>query len=173
MSQVTAMKQWGKTAFKKLDERSQRALKVLGVALVVTVAYAGIYQPSAAFAEQQQTRAEHAAALQGWVQANESDIHRLGAGVSQDAAERRQRPDGERELMTVVTGSAQAHGVTLQRFEPAGGSQVRVWVEQGDYGKVAGWLEALDRDYAVSVSQAAMDRAGEAGKVSARVTLAL
>lgn len=173
MSQVAAMKQRGKTAFEKLDERSQRALKLLAVAVVVTVAYAGIYQPSAAFAEQQQTRRAQAAALQGWVQANQSDIHRLSAGVSQDAAERRQRPEGERELMAVVTGSAEAQGVSLQRFEPAGGSQVRVWVEQGSFTRVAGWLESLDRDYGVSVDQAAMDRAGEAGTVSARVTLML
>lgn len=75
--------------------------------------------------------------------------------------------------MGLVTRSARESGLSLQRFEPSGEGAIRVWLEAVPYSEVAAWLEMLNGKHGVVIDQAALDRSGEPGRVSVRLTLAI
>ena len=89
------------------------------------------------------------------------------------AAASSNRPEDGRALMALVTRTAREAELSLQRFEPSGEDSIRVWLEAAPFGQVAAWLEQLAAENGVQVDQAAMDRSGEPGIISARLTLTI
>ena len=52
--------------------------------------------------------------------------------------------DSSLSVLDMVSSAAAGQGITMQRFEPDG-NRVRVWLENADFGKVAAWMDLLER----------------------------
>ncbi|MGO1691606.1 MAG: type II secretion system protein GspM [Marinobacter sp.] len=159
--------------YDQLPKRDQQALTVLAIAVLLGVLYFAVWRPVANFHDQAAANKENASELVAWMQSNEPVIRRLGSSGAGPAATSADVPVDGRALMGLVTRSARASGLTLQRFEPSGDSAIRVWLEAVPYSEVAAWLEMLNGKHGVVIDQAALDRAGEPGRVSVRLTLAI
>ncbi|WP_372995497.1 type II secretion system protein GspM [Marinobacter sp.] len=159
--------------YDQLPRRDQQALMVLAIAVFLGILYFAIWRPAADFNDQSVAARDNAGELLAWMQANEPTIQRLGDAGGDSGAATADKPEDGRALMALVTRSAGEAGLSLQRFEPSGEAAIRVWLENAPFAEVASWLERLNGDHGVVIDQAAMDRSGEPGRVSVRLTLAI
>lgn len=159
----------GIARFDQLPKRDQKALQVLGLALAVFLVYFLVWRPAAAYHEEAVANRESATALLGWMREHRGQIEALAATGGGDAAS--SGINGTRDLMSTVTRSAEQSGLALQRFEPSGEGQMRVWLEDASFNQVARWLETLNAEYGIVIDQAAVDRKDQPGLVSVRLTL--
>jgi general secretion pathway protein M len=155
--------------YDQLSRRDQMALRLLIAAVLVFLAYFLVWRPAVAFHEQALDEREDAAELLAWMQANQSDIRNLATQGS-DSSGSSSISTG-RELIATVTRSANAAGLSLQRFEPSGNDGMRIWIEDAPFNPIARWLETLSSEYGIVIDQAAIDRDDEPGQVSTRLTL--
>ncbi len=159
--------------YDQLPRRDQQALIALVIAVFIGILYFAVWRPSAEFHDQSMNARDNAAELLAWMETNEKTIQRLsnsGGGTPSSTAD---KPQDGRALMALVTRSAGEAGLSLQRFEPGGEGAIRVWLENAPFAEVAAWLENLNTSHGVMIDQAAMDRASEPGRVSARFTLTI
>jgi len=159
--------------YDQLPRRDQQALMVLAIAVFLGILYFAVWRPAAEFHEQSMAARENAGELLAWMQANEQAIQSLAQSGGAATAAGVDKPEDGRALMALVTRSAGEAGLSLQRFEPSGEDAIRVWLENAPFGQVAAWLENLNQNHGVVIDQAAMDRANDPGRVSARFTLTI
>lgn len=159
--------------YDQLPRRDQHALTVLAVAVFLGILYFAVWRPVTDFHDKAAVSKDNAAELVAWVQSNAPIIRRLGSGGAGLASASADVPADGRALMGLVTRSARESGLTLQRFEPSGEGAIRVWLESVPYAEVAAWLEMLNGKHGIVIDQAALDRAGEPGRVSVRLTLTI
>lgn len=159
--------------YDQLPRRDQQALMILAVAVLLGLLYVALWRPAAVFHEQSEAARDNAGELLAWMQANEQTLQRLGNAGNISGAASAQKPADGRALMALVTRSAGEAGLSLQRFEPSGEQAIRIWLENAPFAETAAWLERLHGSHGVIIDQAAMDRAGDPGRVSVRLTLAI
>lgn len=157
------------TQYDHLPRRDQMALKVLSAAVFLFLIYFVIWRPAADFRQNALEERESAAALVGWLDQNRTEIAAIGQSNAPSGAS--STISDTRSLMATVTSSANAAGLSLQRFEPSGETGMRVWIEDAPFRIVAGWLDQLSKQYGIIIDQAAMDRDDVPGVVSVRLTL--
>ena len=73
-------------------------------------------------------------------------------------------------ILSAVTNQARAQNLNLSRYEQDG-ANLRIWLDRVPFDDAISWLEALERQYAVSVSQISIDRTDSVGRVDVRATL--
>ncbi|MAL99329.1 type II secretion system protein GspM [Hydrocarboniclastica marina] len=156
------------SAYDHLPRRDQRAVQLLAVALAIVVVIFLIWRPAHQYSEDAEARAKAAAEAAAWLEVNLEQARQLVSSGQNSPA---QRVDDSRSLMSTVTVSAQEAGLSLQRFEPSGEDKMRIWLDNSAFDDVARWLETLAEQYGIVVDQAAIDRAGEPGRVNVRITL--
>lgn len=181
---LSAMRRWPlfqkiNSAYDQLPRRDQQAVRWLSLALLLFLVYFLIWQPLRDFRADAAARADVAQQRVAWLQANLEQARQLvqagqigGQGPDQGSGPAQKISDS-RSMMSTVTASAQAAGLTLQRFEPSGDDKMRVWLDNTAFDNLARWLEKLTADYGIVVDQAAVDRANDAGRVNVRLTLSL
>lgn len=114
----------------KLSPRDRIAVVVLAVFVLVSLAGLGalnLHRAADKAQQQAQQEKELAALLQ-------SSVPLLSAGGGSSG----------QSVLDTVSASAGGMGINMQRFEPDGDS-VRVWLENAEFGKVAGWLNTLNQ----------------------------
>jgi len=82
------------------------------------------------------------------------------------------RPRGNQSLFALARETADSRGLgaAFRRGEQDGTQAVQIWLENAPFEALMAWLEQLQRDYAIVVNDASMDRAGT-GIVNARLRL--
>lgn len=80
---------------------------------------------------------------------------------------------GGPSLMALADSSARDAGLSsaLKRLQPEGENQVKLEFEAADFDALVAWLERLDRQDGVVVTEWSVDRALAPGVVNARLTL--
>jgi general secretion pathway protein M len=139
-----------------LPPRDQQFLRVLGIVLAIVFLVYGLWLPSRTAAQKAEQQYEQSRELLALVQSNigHADKNTAAAGGS---------------LLALASDAASNGGLTLNRIEPEGDAQVRVWVERADFNAVAAWLAQLSAQ-GVSLQEAQVEKQGDAG-VSGRFVL--
>ncbi len=78
-----------------------------------------------------------------------------------------------RSLLALADASAREAGLSasLDRVEPLGEFEVRVWLKDADFDALATWAERLANSEGVTISEWSVDRSLAPGVVNARLTL--
>ena len=71
---------------------------------------------------------------------------------------------------TRIANSAAMAGLSIRRLEPEGAS-TRVVIEEAEFAKVLPWLEAVERDAGLKVSELKLERRPAPGVVNVQLTL--
>lgn len=147
-----------------LSTRDQRALLVMAACLIFFAAWTLVVTPILGHAQRQQDRYRAELENLAWMQAN--------AAVAQQSARQASGalPPGQ-SLLAVINASAQAAGLSLQRFEPDGETRVRVTLEKAVFTDVMRWLVSLEQQYGIVTGSLTADSPGEPGLVNIRLTL--
>lgn len=158
------MKAW----WSELNQRQQRAVLALGVVLIVTAGYVGLWEP---WVEAKHRHAEEVAYHQAtldWLGTLAPVLETL-----QDQQTLGQLSEGQ-SLLSLTDQTARAAGLAgaLSRIEPITDGQVSVWLNGANFDEVMSWLSDLSIERGVQVDQLSVNRASDPALVDVRLTLA-
>lgn len=152
-----------------LSGRDQNALKLLTIAVALTLLYLLVWLPSERYVERAERDLERQSAQVAWMKQNEAVARQLASRSTPSAAAGLQG----QSLLSVVSNAARQHSIELRRFEPEGDSRIRVWLEKVSFNQMLLWLDVLNKDYGIQTEQVAIDRDANPGIVTARLTLSI
>ena len=147
------------------ESREQWILGVGGVVLLVTLLYAGVWQPTA----------RSLAELEGQVESRQELVAWLRSSAAEARALREARggsiPSGP--LRDRVEFAAQEAGVdqALARVTSEGEGRLRADLEEADFRRVMIWLQGLERRQAIRPVRVRLDRTDQPGRVNGRLIL--
>ncbi len=157
------MKDW----FLGLEPR-ERTMVAIGGAVVLVVLLWGllinpVYSAAAAAERRVETKRDTLAFLRS-AAAELAGATNLPAGRSDLAGQ---------SLVVVIDRSARQAGLgaALTNNQPIGEDGIRVRLESASFEAVARWLAAIDQGSGLAIESASFDRAPEAGRVNASLTL--
>lgn len=137
-----------------LQEREQRALLVLGAALLVFALW-GLWLASHRAAQKAESQLVAARGVLRELQQS------APAGAS---------GGGGGSVLRAASDAAAGSGLALGRIEPQGEDGVRVWLDKADFNAMARWLATLAAQ-GIRLEQVQVEKQAEGG-VSAQVSLA-
>ena len=142
--------------YELLPSRDRKALQWLSGLLVVVVFYLMVWEP-----------------VSLWSQARKEDYLRQQTVLewmndhyesARDEQRKQKTASGQREISSIISGTAKQAGVNLSRVQPDR-KGLGVWVEDVAYQKFLGWLVVLNSKFNLNIQQIRMDRNKEEGRV--------
>lgn len=153
-----------RAALQQLAPR-ERVMVICGaVVVLLTVLYAGVWDPLVRAQAERRLALEQARTLSARIE--QIAVRVQGAGPSR-------RVDRSISLLAAVdqTSRSETLGKAPSRVQPEGDREVKVWLEGVAFDNLLRWLQELEVRYDISASSAEMERTDAAGVVDARVTL--
>ncbi len=139
----------------------RRVIAGLALATVFVVLWLGIWQPVTDWRDVEANRYQNAQRLIDWLQANEARAR---------AAARQGSPAATgRSLIPIITRTADAQGLQLNRLQPETNGVVSVVLQAQPFNDVVAWVARLDENNGVTVLRASVDSQGMPGYVNAQV----
>lgn len=155
-------------AWQQLEPRQRRVLLAGGMLLLALLIYVFAWEPLAEARDAARQRVAAQSQLLEWLQAVKPVAEQLRA--------RRQpaQQAGGASLLAQVDETARAAGLAgaIQRIEPTGDGRVRIWLDAAGFEKLMEWLSGAAAQQGLIVEQLTAERAGAAGTVNTRITLA-
>jgi general secretion pathway protein M len=147
-----------------LAERERRLLIAAAIVIGVFLWWLALLRPLGAARDELSARLPEVRAKAA---ASEAAIPQIRAGASAAT-----QPRVGQSLLALADASARNAGLSgaLDRVEPQGDAEVRVWLKDADFDALAAWAEQLSAE-GVSISEWSVDRALAPGVVNARLTL--
>ena len=155
-----------KNKWESFEPREQQSLKLLTIALVLSLAYFALWVPAKAYMVDAQRMVDERTEVLSLVQSSRSILASRSAGDSNSGSIL-----NSQQLVSTVTNLAKKQSLSLKRFEPSGENQVKVWVEDVSFDVLISWLSALETSVKVKVEQISVEKQDRPGVVSARLTL--
>jgi|SRR6056300_13833 general secretion pathway protein M len=154
----------GQQWFRQQSLSDQQRLRWLAGFLVLVLLWVGVVNPVLTFRDRAAGALSQAQNDLAWLNSN------YGA-LSAALAQRKQAaPQGDAAL-DAVAASAQAHGLTLNRFSPEGGGRLALSLDQAPYASLMAWLVELAENRGLQVLNLSLDRTDTPGMVRARIVL--
>lgn len=154
----------GQQWFRQQSLSDQQRLRWLAGFLVLVLLWVGVVNPVLTFRDRAAGALSQAQNDLAWLNSN------YGA-LSAALAQRKQAaPQGDGAL-DAVAASAQAHGLTLNRFSPEGGGRLALSLDQAPYASLMAWLVELAENRGLQVLNLSLDRTDTPGMVRARIVL--
>lgn len=151
--------------YRQRELREQRALQVLGGALIVALLWWLVWQPVYQGREEARARYIRATQTLSWIQDNEPVVR----GAQQNTSD---SPSTDEGWTSRISSSASAHNLSLKGFTPEGDGSVRVMLENQSFAHVTAWLQTLRSEQGVRPASIEISRGNDPGGVNVRATLA-
>ncbi|MEJ2142144.1 MAG: type II secretion system protein M [Gammaproteobacteria bacterium] len=151
--------------FKNLTLR-ERQMVLSAVAIIVVFL---LYQSWSSFdshVEQLKERVNNQQEIKSWMQQASSEVKQLrGSGVTDS------RPKGKQLLISLIDRSARENKLesSLQKVQPEGQQGVRIWLEKAAFDNIVIWLDNLQHQHGLVITDISIDSQDVTGTVNARV----
>lgn len=145
------------------EPQEQRVVLALAVVVAVSLLWLVIWKPISDWRETSDNRYRNAQAQLDWMKANEARgraVARAGASAG-----------GGRSLLPIITRSAQAQGIQVNRLQPESNGVVSVSIQNQPFNDLLRWLHQLQENNGVAVLRLAVDAQDRPGIVSAQIRL--
>lgn len=139
--------------------RERRMLAAMFAGIAAFVAWYGVLSPL--LSARDRAAARHASAIQA-----HAEIERSLAGVAAAAEGRPVPPAGDR-FHALISDSAGAAGVGIDRREPSSGGDLEIGIDAASTAALLGWLDALRLEH--GISPVAVDIERRDGRLRARL----
>lgn len=147
--------------FQHLPPRDRMALTGLAAFIALVLGYLLVWQPAERLLGRAQEHYRQQQELHAYLQANAEQARR-----SAGPARRGLEPE---KLQGVVTGTAQRHGLVLERFDSEGDNGVMLSLSKAPFEPLLRWIATL-QERGAEVTEISLDRV-EAGRVDVRLTV--
>lgn len=149
--------------FAERESGEQRVVLGLTAVVTLTILWLGIWKPISDWRTLEHNRYENAQSLLDWVQVNEARAREVARGGEQGK--------GNRSLLPLVTRSADAQGIRINRLQPESNSVVSVVIQAQPFNEVLSWLHQLQVNNGISVQRVSIDAEGTSGLINAQIRL--
>ena len=153
------MKEW----FAGLNQREQLSLLVLGIALALYLLYMVAWAPLAERRSELAVQNEAVAQSLQRVDAMVSEIIRLREGGGASAS--------RRNLTSLVNQSTGRHGLQVSRLQPNSRGDIQVRLENAVFDDLVAWLDEVENRERLLVTESAITRTGNVGRVNATIRI--
>jgi len=146
------------------EPNEQRVVLALTVVVVVAILWLAVWQPISDWREMAHNRYQNAQAQLDWMIANQERARAVAGSAPGDGG-------GERSLLPVITRSAQAQGIQVNRLQPEANGVVSVSIQGQPFNDLLRWLHQLQENNGVTVLRLAVDAEQRSGVVNAQIRL--
>lgn len=101
-----------------------------------------------------------------WMQQAAAEVRQLSGGKGKGNQRR-----GKQLLLGLINKTAQRSKLVVSKVQPEGQKGARVWLDNAVFDDVIAWLEGLQVNDGVAVSELSVEHQAAVGKVNARVLL--
>lgn len=154
------MKEW----FAGLSQREQLSLVMLGFALGLYLLYMLAWAPLAERRDQLTVQNQVTAESLQRVDAMVSEITRLRAGGGAISA--------QRNLTSLVNQSTNRYNLQVSRLQPNSRGDIQVRLENAIFDDLLAWLDEVENREGLLVTEVAITRAGDSGRVNVSIRIA-
>lgn len=140
----------------------QRVILALAVVLALAVFWLAIWNPISDWRETQHNRYQNAQAQLDWLTANEARARAVARDPGTGARGR---------LLPVITRSAQAQGIQVNRLQPEANGVVSVSIQGQPFNDLLRWLHQLQENNGVTVLRVSVDADQATGRINAQLRL--
>ncbi|UYM15404.1 type II secretion system protein M [Endozoicomonas euniceicola] len=142
--------------YELLSSRDRQALQWLSAFLAAALLYLFIWEPLSSWNSSQKEDYERQQVVLQWMNDNYQS--------AKDQQRKQKTAGGQREISSIVSGTAKQAGVTLSRVQPDR-KGLGVWIEDAAYQKFLSWLVVLNTKFNLTVQQVRLDKGKEEGRV--------
>ena len=149
------MKVW----WQQLNQREQRLVGVMGIAVIVFIFYSAIWQPLNNSLAEATSKLARQQQLLSWVQENTAlykQAKRSGGQVKNSGS-----------ISSVANRSAKTYKLTITRMQPQG-EDLQVWIDNTPFTQLLFWLEHLANQEGLQVKAIDLTRGDNKGEVKVR-----
>jgi type II secretory pathway component PulM len=154
-----------RNSFLSLPARQQLILLVGGVVLALFLLTELCWRPLAATATRLRASNAESAETLTWMRASAEEVRRL-QGRSGDA------PAATGPLSQRINQAAQSAGILVNRLQPSGDQEARVWVEDAAWPAAVRWLYALEDGAGIQVRSLSLSETGKEGRINVQALFA-
>lgn len=158
-TRLTPLRVW----FGQREPREQLALRVLAVALALTLLWLLIWQPLQHGRQSAVDDYQRNARLKAWIEDNSNAVR--------GAAQSNTKVTAGADWIAQLSRSADGAGVVLRGFSPEGEQAVRIQIEAQPFAEVLGWLQRLESEKGIRVANAEFSSTSSPGLINLRATL--
>lgn len=157
------MREW----FDNLAPRERWIVSAGGVVFALMMYFLLVWDPLSQKAARLHNDLADARDLVSFMQSTRQQVAQLGgqnAGAPQSSG---------RSLLADVDSSSKRNGLgdKIKRIQPEGQTSVRVWIEGVPFEQLLRWMDQLQNQLGIVLSDGSLDRDDIAGTVKARLTL--
>jgi general secretion pathway protein M len=150
--------------FARFNQREQLSLVLLGLVLGVYLLYMLAWAPLDKRREQLARQNESVAQSLQRVDAMVSEIMRLRDGGGATTT--------QRNLTSLVNQSTSQRGLQVSRLQPSSRGDIQVRLEGAVFDDLLAWLDEIENREGLLVTEVAITRAGDVGRVNATIRIA-
>lgn len=146
------------------EPREQLALHVLAIALALTMLLLLVWQPLVNNHADAKAQFIRNSQLHAWIADNSAAVR----GAAQRTPTARA---GNADWIAQLSRSASTAGLELRGFSPEGEQAVRIQLEAQPFAELVNWLQKLEAEQDIRVTQAEFSATSASGLVNLRATL--
>jgi len=149
--------------YRAYSQRDRRIVLGLGASCFAAVLVFGLLLPVASYNDTAQVNYRARLDTYQFMQQNKGvfDTGKEGASVR----------DTNQSLLGLANTSSKAFGFVFKRYEPVGDNGLGLWLEDVSFNRVVLWLQRLDSQYNIHVTEIVVDQQSRAGMVNVRLEL--
>jgi len=153
-----------KDQFNGLEARERKMLMLGVVAVVIFLIYALIYKPMNNSISQLQKSNATNQTLLVWMTKSAAALKRTSGKVNKVDKRR------GRNMNVVINTTASSANISISRSQPRDNKQYQIWIDEVLFNDLLLWLNILQNDYGVIVSNINLGTTGNIGQVKVNLT---
>ncbi|VAX11510.1 hypothetical protein MNBD_GAMMA25-1011 [hydrothermal vent metagenome] len=155
--------------WQQLALREKQLLVIMSVVIVITLFYFSLWKPLKTGIEDGELRVKAQTRSLMEIRKQAAEVRQLrtsGIGVNNSVKD-------STSLLGLIERSAKQKNIKdgLQKVQPEGQKEVRVWMENVSFDQLISWLELLTSRHGIQINNISLERSNAPGIVSGRILL--
>ncbi len=158
-----------KERWQQLAPREKQLLIFMSVVILITLFYFSLWKPLKTGIEEGELRLKAQTRALAEIRKQADEVRQLRAS----GAGNRNSVKDSTSLLGLIERSAKQKNIKsgLQKVQPEGQREVRVWMENVSFDQLISWLELLNNRYGIQINDISLERGNSPGIVSGRILL--
>jgi len=158
-----------KERWQQLAPREKQLLILMSVVVLITLFYFSLWKPLKTGIEDGELRIKAQTRALTEIRKQAAEVRQLRAS----GAGNRNTVKDSTSLLGLIERSAKQKNIKggLQKVQPEGQREVRVWMENVSFDQLISWLDLLSNRHGIKINDISLERSNTPGIVSGRILL--
>lgn len=149
--------------YRRLPDRDQAACRSVVMGALILLPLLTLVLPATRFALGQLSSYQQARADYQWFTAQETAARRAAASLARDG--------DTQQLQQQLAGAAEAHHLSLKRYQTVEDGSLRVWIESVAFDDLVHWVQVLADQHQLQLAALSVTPAAREGTVNVRMDI--